>query len=844
MSPEAKGQAFAIVPKMKFCKLWGGTIGAISLFCLSIAATAQVTYTYNGASYTNYSYYDQFLGALTLGAPFTPTPCPITISITLATGLGPNFSGLVYPTNYSFSDCVNTINLLPNQNVTVILSTDANGKISSWHIQAVAGYYVETVFTYVPPPPPPNWGNEFFPLGFEIVTDSGCSLIAAGISPSCDVDAYYDAGYSLSATSSSVGTWTGSGLGPSPLQLSISSGNQQPNLNFTPMQLPIPLTVNVSQAMSGVQITFQITEEPQGSIASLSTGRGGSGPVSSTTVTTDQTGAASVPFYIDLPGTYQVAATCSSCSSGSPQTFTEVATSPCPSPGTTIPNVTLPPVTVRSPVSFIKPYVFSYGALSLNFVTNTPSNPSVICEAQASGTLPVYFGSNNVFNSQASVTLSVFNPGATGALQSCSFSFVGGINNQCILNGTYDSNAYYMRWVTPGFQTLFAQGNTPTIFKWVFNTGPLTYWVSLGDAGYSMTSAVTSEEPYIHQTLINNLPELPGAWYTIIQDPGNVNLAVVNSSGLTAGTLPNGQVAYDIPLSYVYQSATSPAVVLGNVQPGQYLVILSGTSSGDYDLGVATQEGVNASPQETASGYLEQGASVGYNVTISTSSGGITPSISPATIALTSGNNCDGTYTGTFKGDVTVMTGQTCILVGGGITGNVTQSGGNLVISNSTIGGNVQVNGGGTFSIGPSVVIDGNLQVRNIPVGTAQNQVCGTTTKGNLQFQNNGTAVEIGSASPSCAGNTVDGDLQVQNNTASTTIYSNIVGGNIIDQYNTAATVTDGNTVGVNLLIENNTVSTQVFNNTVTNNLQCQNDAAITGSGNTAAQKQAECSTF
>jgi hypothetical protein len=49
-----------------------------------------------------------------------------------------------------------------------------------------------------------------------------------------------------------------------------------------------------------------------------------------------------------------------------------------------------------------------------------------------------------------------------------------------------------------------------------------------------------------------------------------------------------------------------------------------------------------------------------------------------------------------------------------------------------------------------------------IPAGAAQNQVCDTRITGDVQFQNNGPAVEIGSASPTCAGNTIGGDLSVQ----------------------------------------------------------------------------------
>ena len=135
-----------------------------------------------------------------------------------------------------------------------------------------------------------------------------------------------------------------------------------------------------------------------------------------------------------------------------------------------------------------------------------------------------------------------------------------------------------------------------------------------------------------------------------------------------------------------------------------------------------------------------------------------------------------------------------------------------------------QVNGGGTFSLGSSTTIKGNLQVQNIPAGAAQNQICATSVGGDLQFHNNGTAVQIGSSAPSCPGNVIGGNLQVQNNTAATVMYGNTVAGNLQDQTNTG--------------------STQVFHNAVTHNLQCQNNTSITGGGNTAAQKQGQCASF
>ena len=232
---------------------------------------------------------------------------------------------------------------------------------------------------------------------------------------------------------------------------------------------------------------------------------------------------------------------------------------------------------------------------------------------------------------------------------------------------------------------------------------------------------------------------------------------------------------------------------------------------------------------------------------------------------LPSGSACNGTYNGTFAGDVTVRDGQTCVLVGGGVTGDIIQNGGSLTIGNFTVSGNVHVDGRGTFSIGPYTTIDGNLDdegavprprfddLRNhaplgarpsiglsphpsnpaigrfcggtrCGAGTAPSQVCRATVKGNLWFRNNRTGVQIGSASPSCAGNAINGNLEVQDSTGFTAIFGNTVLGNLEDL--------------------NNAGPTQVFDNTVTNNLQCQDNRSITGGGNTAGLKEGQCAAF
>lgn len=92
---------------------------------------------------------------------------------------------------------------------------------------------------------------------------------------------------------------------------------------------------------------------------------------------------------------------------------------------------------------------------------------------------------------------------------------------------------------------------------------------------------------------------------------------------------------------------------------------------------------------------------------------------------------------------------------------------------------------------------------------------------GNLTYQNSDALIEIG-ATTMCPGNTVGGNLQIGNKRAAVGIVGNIVGGN--------------------LQIQNDAGSTLVFSNNVAKNLQCSGNTTITGSGNSASQKQGECS--
>jgi uncharacterized repeat protein (TIGR03803 family) len=170
----------------------------------------------------------------------------------------------------------------------------------------------------------------------------------------------------------------------------------------------------------------------------------------------------------------------------------------------------------------------------------------------------------------------------------------------------------------------------------------------------------------------------------------------------------------------------------------------------------------------------------------------------------TSGNSCNGVYSGTFFGNIVVSNGQSCEFTDGGtVIGNIYVTGGSLVLQNASVLGNVEIQGG-TYTLGPSLAILSRLEVVNLPSSSAQNTICGVNVNGSLYFDGNGSAAEIGSTSGSCPGNVIGGDLEVESNSA----------------------------------------LVQVFDNTVRDDLTCSSNTSITGGGNTARAKIGQCSSF
>ena len=254
-----------------------------------------------------------------------------------------------------------------------------------------------------------------------------------------------------------------------------------------------------------------------------------------------------------------------------------------------------------------------------------------------------------------------------------------------------------------------------------------------------------------------------------------------------------------------------------------------------------------------------------------------------------SGTACNGAYTGAFSGNITVSAGQICELDGGSVSGNLTSTGGIVILMNATVSGNLQISGTATgagaslehqvcgsqvkgnvqfqtdhnplvmggaqgTSCGP-VTVNGNLQVLSNSASTTMSYV---TVSGSLQAESNSAPVSVtydkvqgaiqvqsNSSTVSVANDTTQGAMQVQSNTSSVAVTANTVTGALQVQDNKSTVTVTGNTVTGALQVESNTgPSTTVSNNTVTSTLQCSGNTTITGSGNKAQTKQGQCATF
>jgi hypothetical protein len=357
---------------------------------------------------------------------------------------------------------------------------------------------------------------------------------------------------------------------------------------------------------------------------------------------------------------------------------------------------------------------------------------------------------------------------------------------------------------TPGQNTqptMITQDLTPGpgqhFTNYIFGSYNHKYGYNGANAGDTVTVTATPTDPAV---LNPNLASFSLGTQCIVYDGtgGKCVIFQVSCAQQTGSDCQN--LPYTLFEGYNHeQTITAPCLLKSETYPpGVWTNILTNFSQGRFDP-------------------VSSGGSRGFSYFVAAQN---CAPVLPAS-GLT-GNNCNGAYTGTFHGNLTVSNGQSCTFTNGGVTGNVTQTGGSLLlqnnsfvngnvtvtggnvsISNSTLGHNLTIQGGGSFLIGPAVRIAGNLTMQNLTANTSVDQVCGVTVTGNLTLQSSAAMTDIG-ASTGCPGNTVNGNMTVQSNTGATEVFTNAVG----------------------------------------HNLTCQSNSSITGGGNTAGRKLGQCAAF
>ena len=207
-------------------------------------------------------------------------------------------------------------------------------------------------------------------------------------------------------------------------------------------------------------------------------------------------------------------------------------------------------------------------------------------------------------------------------------------------------------------------------------------------------------------------------------------------------------------------------------------------------------------------------------------------------LTVSAGQQCTYTSPCEITGDLTINGDPSGVLPTGvwldcTVDGNLTDNAGMLVLApvpppsasgGAIVRGNVQISGASAFSIGPSVQINGNLQIQNLPANEPQpGTVCKTTVQGNVQVNNNASPIQIGGTNAqSCTGNAVGGNLLVDANTAAVWIDYNTVAGALHVDNDSATTDVSGNSVGKNMECESNNTVTHVSPNMVSGQAQGQ----------------------
>ena len=302
-----------------------------------------------------------------------------------------------------------------------------------------------------------------------------------------------------------------------------------------------------------------------------------------------------------------------------------------------------------------------------------------------------------------------------------------------------------------------AQSLSLNVFEAPSFTSPNAATFLVGKASSFAVTTAGFPSVSTHSVGTNPLPPTSptqgnGMYFTVIGLPADLQMANLNPQGFATGTL-------------MIQGTPSAA------------------DAGMHQVMITAQNGVGLAAQQT----------LALNI------------VSITGAAPASGTTCNGSYNGTFKGNLTVGVGQNCSFVPGSvINGNVAVNGGSLSLDGTTVTGNIGIQGGAAFSITDGTTVSGNLSIQSVAAGATGNRVCGSKIAGNLSVSSNAAPVTVGAPDISCPGSSFANNVTLQDNTALVKIYDN----------------------------------------QVQKNLACTNNLSITGGGNQAQAKNGQCSGF
>jgi hypothetical protein len=208
----------------------------------------------------------------------------------------------------------------------------------------------------------------------------------------------------------------------------------------------------------------------------------------------------------------------------------------------------------------------------------------------------------------------------------------------------------------------------------------------------------------------------------------------------------------------------------------------------------ATTEGGQCLATDPATGNCTKAQSCDGGVTFGSEVIG-TPSaraiLNGPVVNVNANQNCTYKYV-EFLGALQIDAGHAYV-ENSQVDGNVSMTSGTLTLTGSTlVKGNVNISALSTFSngadivnhltIAPSVVIDGNLMLQNLPPNEG-GVVCGSALSGGLTLNNNQSSIQIGQDPPpakqNCPGNTIVGGLICTGNTNLTGGANNLVNGQV-----------------------------------------------------------------